>query len=98
MPFLAVQNFRALHLTWSSFAGEVYDLLEAPKLRSAKNGINLTRTPTQIFHDIALSGRCSALITVTREPTAPSLLEDRMYSLPQEGRSTYKAVSPICTA
>ena len=46
--------------------GEVYDLLEADlELQSPSNGIDLTRTPAQIFHDIALSGRCSALISVT---------------------------------
>ncbi len=50
-------------------AGEVYDLLEAKGLMqgSGHNGIDLTRTPAQTFNDIALSGRCSALITVTRE-------------------------------
>ena len=79
----------ALHLTWSRYTGEVYDLLEAPKLRGARNGIDLTRTPTQIFHDIALSGRCSALITVTRELTELLFL--------QETENTHKAVSPTCT-
>ena len=47
-------------------AGEVYDLLEADlELQSTSNGIDLTKSPAQIFHDIALSGRCSALVTVT---------------------------------
>ena len=51
------------------YAGEVYDLLEAKGLMQGAglNGIDLSRTPAQIFNDIALSGRCSALITVTRE-------------------------------
>ena len=58
-------------------AGEVYDLLEAVgALQGARDGIDLSRTPAQIFNVIALSGRCSALITVTREPrrTCTSLL------------------------
>ena len=67
----------------------MYDLLEAPELRDAHNRVDLNRTPTQVFHDIALSGRCSALITVTRELTA--------YILLQHNKDTHEAVSPICT-
>ena len=55
-------------------AGEVYDLLEADlELQRTSNGIDLTRTPAQIFHDVALSGRCSALITVTGQLHAQPL-------------------------
>ena len=46
----------------------MYDLLEAKDmLHGPRNDNNLSRTPAQVFNDIALSGRCSALITVTRE-------------------------------
>ena len=49
----------------------MYDLLDAEGLlQGARNGIDLSRTPAQVFNDIALSGRCSALITVTREQSA----------------------------
>ncbi|CAK0735312.1 hypothetical protein CVIRNUC_000560 [Coccomyxa viridis] len=48
--------------------GEVCDLLEADlELQSTSNWIDLTKSPAQIFHDIALSGRCSALVTVTAD-------------------------------
>jgi hypothetical protein len=56
-------------------AGELYDLLEAGPLLSRRgqqqqNETHLGyspkgRTPVQIFHDIALQGRCSALIALT---------------------------------
>lgn len=74
-PFWHCRFSGALHLTWSRYTGEVYDLLESPQLSGARNGIDLTRSPTQIFHDIALSGRCSALITVTRELTEHLFLQ-----------------------
>lgn len=52
------------------------------------NGIDLSRTPAQIFNDIALSGRCSALITVTRESKAPAVCicseEDQVIEMMQE--------------
>ena len=60
------------------FAGELYDLLEAPaEFLSGQQAAGTAaaalrgsgppegRTPRQVYHDVALKGRCSALVAVT---------------------------------
>lgn len=65
---------------WPCAAGELYDLLEAGPLLGRRQQLQGSqqqgevpalgyspegRTPAQVFHDIALRGRCSALVAVT---------------------------------
>ena len=47
-------------------AGELYDLLEA-KSGQLHAVAPHTMSAVEVFHDLALKGRCSALITVTRK-------------------------------
>lgn len=47
-------------------AGELYDLLEAKSAQLHAVGPD-RMSAVELFHDLALKGRCSALITVTRK-------------------------------